>query len=58
MTSYLMALVMCTPSLTIYAIFAEQIKFQKFDLENEGHGTELEITEHATFDLQCLVPYR
>ena len=29
-------------SLTVYAIFANQIKFQKFDLENEGQEVENE----------------
>ena len=38
MTSYMMTIVMfALISLTIYEIFANEIKYQKFDLENEGH---------------------
>ena len=35
MNSYSMVIVMFALSLTIYAIFAKQIKCKKFDLENE-----------------------
>ena len=38
MTSYLLTIVTFAVSVAIYALFANQIKFQKFDLENEGHG--------------------
>ena len=33
-----MAVVMFALSITIYDIFANQIKRQKFDLENDGQG--------------------
>ena len=39
MTVCLMAVIMFAPSLTIYDTFANQIKCQKFDLENKGQGT-------------------
>ena len=38
LTRYLMTIVMFALALTIYEIFASQIKFQKFDFENEGQG--------------------
>ena len=38
MISYLMAIVMFVPSLTNYEIFATEIKCQKIDIDNEGHG--------------------
>ena len=38
MASYLVTTVMFVGSVTIYDIYANQIKCQKFDLENEGHG--------------------
>ena len=40
LTSYLMSLVMFALSLTIYEIFANQIKCQNLDLESEGQGGE------------------
>ena len=36
MTSYMMTIVMVAMSLTIYEIFASQIKCQKLDLADEG----------------------
>ena len=50
MTSYLMALVMFASSLTIYKIFAKQIKYQKFDLEKEDRDQvdEKEDLRHST----------
>ena len=46
-TSYLIAKVIFAPSLTIYEICANKIKFQKFDIKNE------EKTELASFDWKC-----
>ena len=40
MTSYWIVIAMFTLSLTIYQIFANQVKCQASDLENEGQGRE------------------
>ena len=50
MTSYLMTMVMFTLYLTFYETFANQIKRQKFDLENEiqGQGGEKRDMCHST----------
>ena len=42
MTSYLMTPVTIALSFTIYEIITNQIKCQKFDLENEGRGQVVE----------------
>ena len=42
LTSYMMAIVMFALSLTICEIFTKIIKYQSFDLENEGQGQEVE----------------
>ena len=60
MTSYLMALVMFGDfalSVTIYEIFAKQIKCPKFDLKMKIKVKE-EKTGVAPFDWKCLVLYR
>ena len=41
-TSYLVAMVMFTPSLTVCEIFVKQEKCQNFDIENEGRGQGIE----------------
>ena len=50
MTFYLLAIVM---SFTVYEIFANQIKCQKFDLENEdqGQGEEKPGLRHSAGDV-------
>ena len=49
--------VMCVPFVTIFEIFANQIKFQKFDLENEGEGQEVEKPDlcHSTGHVCCYI---
>ena len=50
MTSYLMEIVMFALALTIYEIFAKQIKCKKFGLENisQGQGVEKCVLCHLT----------
>ena len=56
MTSYLMAIVMFAISFIIYEIFTNQIKCQKFELENKLR-TRIK-TEVAPFEWECLISFK
>ena len=47
MTSYSIAIVIFALSFTIYEIFANQIKCEKFDLDNESQAQAGEMREFA-----------
>ena len=42
-TSYLMAIIIFALALTVYEIFAKQIKCKKFDLENDSQSQGITI---------------
>ena len=47
-TSYLMATVIYTISVTNYEIFTDKIQCQKFNLDNEGRGQKHQKRDHVT----------
>ena len=57
MTSYISAIVLFALSLTYYYIFANDIKCQKFDLENEGYGQGVKKLDwqHSTGNDLCYI---
>ena len=56
-TSYPMAKVMFALSATICEIFANQVKYQKFYLENEGQCRGVKKSGLAPLDKICSFPY-
>ena len=57
MNSYLTAIVMFALSLTIYEIFANEIKFQKCDLENEGQVLKVKKEKDGTCTIRLRMVY-
>ena len=53
-TSYMIAIVIFAPSLTVYYIFANQETFKNFDIENEGQaqGVEKWDLRHSTINVR------
>ena len=59
MTSYLISIVVFALSLTVYVIFENQMKRNKFDIENEGQGQGVEkLNSYHSIKNKISVLYR